>query len=360
MTLGLFMMPYHDPRRDLHRALLEDVDTAIHADMVGFDELWVGEHYSAPSEPITSPFIFLANLIARTQRIRLCTGVINLPNQHPAVVAAHASLLDHLSEGRFTFGISTGGLPSDFELFKRMDGAERASMMVEFADMISKLWASDGPYVLHGKHWDISLKDFVYPEFGVGTILKPFQQPCPPMAVSAASPASGSVKLAGQRGWQFISAHFCAPASIKSHWTTYLAGCESAGRRPDPTAWRIARVIHVAEDDAQARAYAEDPDGPYYDIWRYLLGVLRRAGQTGMLKTDKAMPDDAVTPEYALKTFAIYGSPKRVAEQLNALRAEVGPLAGVVALAIEFGDRRKVLDSMSLLASKVRPSLGWA
>ncbi|MBL8700413.1 MAG: LLM class flavin-dependent oxidoreductase [Alphaproteobacteria bacterium] len=360
MTLGLFMMPYHDPRRDVHRALLDDVDTAVHADQVGFDEFWVGEHYSAPSEPITSPFIFLANLIARTKRIRLCTGVINLPNQHPAVVAAHAALLDHLAQGRFTFGISTGGLPSDFELFKRTDGAERASMMVESADMIARLWASDGPYELHGKHWDISLKDFVVPELGVGAILKPHQRPHPPMAVSAASPSSGSVRLAGARGWQFISAHFCTRASIKSHWAAYLAGCESAGRRPDPSAWRVARVIHVARDDAEARAYVEDPAGPYYDFWRYLLGLLRRAGQIGMLKTDKTLPDDAITPEYALREFAIYGSPARVAERLQSLRDEVGPFTGVVALAIEFGDRRRVLDSLSLLASEVRPALAWA
>lgn len=357
MKLGLFMMPYHDPRRDLHRALLEDVDTAVHADQVGLDEFWVGEHYSAPSEPITSPFIFLANLIARTKRIRLCTGVINLPQQHPAIVAAHAALLDHLSEGRFTFGISTGGLPSDFELFKRTDAAERNAMMIESADTIVKLWASDGPYVIPGKYWDISLKDFVVPELGIGTILKPYQQPHPPMAVSAASPSSGSVKLAGAKGWQFISAHFCTRASIKSHWSTYLAGCEAGGRKPDPTAWRVARVIHVAQDDAAARAYAEDPAGPYYDFWRYLLGVLARAGMLGMLKTDKAMPDSAVTPEYALREFAIYGSPKRVAEQLNALRDEVGPYAGVVALAIEFGDRRRIMDSLSLLASEVRPLL---
>ena len=53
MKLGMFMMPYHDPRRDLHQALHEDVEVAVHADRAGIEELWVGEHYSAPSEPIT-------------------------------------------------------------------------------------------------------------------------------------------------------------------------------------------------------------------------------------------------------------------------------------------------------------------
>ena len=57
--------PRTEPRRDLHQALHEDVEVAVHADRAGIEELWVGEHYSAPSEPITSPFIFLANLVAR-------------------------------------------------------------------------------------------------------------------------------------------------------------------------------------------------------------------------------------------------------------------------------------------------------
>ncbi len=357
MQLGMFMMPYHHPKRDLHRALLDDVETAVHADAVGFDELWVGEHYSAPSEPITCPFTFLANLIARTKRIRLCTGVINLPQQHPAVVAAHAALLDHLSEGRLTFGISSGGLPSDFELFKRTDPAERVSMMEESAEMILKLWTGESPIALKGKHWDISLEKFVVPELGIGSMIRPYQLPHPPIAVSAASPSSGSVRWAGEKGWGFISAHFCTRASLVSHWKVYLEGCAKAGRAPNPADWRIARVIHVARDDAEARAYFEDPDGPYVDFWRYLIGVLTRANMLALLKTDKAMPDAGITPEYALKTFSICGSPRSVADQVIALREEVGPFGGLVSLAIEFGDRRSVLGSMDLLAREVTPLL---
>jgi alkanesulfonate monooxygenase SsuD/methylene tetrahydromethanopterin reductase-like flavin-dependent oxidoreductase (luciferase family) len=85
--------------------------------------------------------------------------------------------------------------------------------------------------------------------------------------------------------------------------------------------------------------------------------VLTRAGMLSMLKTDKAMPDAAVTPDYALRSFAICGSPQRVAEQIRDLRAEVGDFRGLVALAVEFGDRAKIFDSMSLLSGEVRPLL---
>jgi alkanesulfonate monooxygenase SsuD/methylene tetrahydromethanopterin reductase-like flavin-dependent oxidoreductase (luciferase family) len=77
-----------------------------------------------------------------------------------------------------------------------------------------------------------------------------------------------------------------------------------------------------------------------------------------MLKTDKAMPDSAVTPDYALRTFSICGSPRRVAEQIRELRDEVGDFGGLVSLAVEFGDRARILGSMSLLSEEVRPLLG--
>ena len=56
--------------------------------------------------------------------------------------------------------------------------------------MTERLWASDGPYALHGKHWDISRKDFVVPERGIGTTLKPYQRPHPPTHSTARSLAA--------------------------------------------------------------------------------------------------------------------------------------------------------------------------
>ena len=53
------------------------------------------------------------------------------------LVASHAALLDHLSEGRFIFGVSPGGLPSDFELFKTPDPKARSEMMEESVAMIN-------------------------------------------------------------------------------------------------------------------------------------------------------------------------------------------------------------------------------
>ena len=357
MKLGMFMMPCHDPKRDVHQALLEDVATAVHADQVGFDEFWMGEHYAAPTEPVTSPFAFLGNLIPRTKRMKLCTGMINLPQQNPAVVASHAALLDHLSEGRFIFGVSPGGLPSDFELFKTPDPKARSEMMEESVAMMLALWQQDAPYELKGKYWDITIKEWVYPELGVGSLLKPYQKPHPPMAVSAMSPFSGTARFAGTRGFNLISGHFSAEFTVKSQWQAYCQGAESKGLKPDPANWRVARPIFVADTERQARDYFFDPKGPFHALYSYLIGLVGKAGQLSLFKKTKDMPDSAVTVDYALNEFGIYGDPAQVAARILELRSAVGPFGGVVMMAMEYLDRAQIERSMALMAEQVMPKL---
>src|SRR6202008_4515287 len=98
--LGLFTMPFHHPARDYTEILEEDQEAIVLADRLGFSEAFVGEHFSSWSERITSPLIFLASLASRTQQIKFAPGVINLPQLHPATVAAHAAMFDHLVRGR--------------------------------------------------------------------------------------------------------------------------------------------------------------------------------------------------------------------------------------------------------------------
>ena len=117
MRLGLFMMPLHPPTRTLGDFLAETTEKALLAEQLGFDEMWLGEHFSATSEPIPSPLMFMASLLPQTKRMAFATGVINLPNRHPAVIAAEVAQFDYMSKGRFIFGIGTGSLPSDYELF---------------------------------------------------------------------------------------------------------------------------------------------------------------------------------------------------------------------------------------------------
>ena len=201
MKLGMFMMPVNDHRRDTHTVLKEDVEIAVACDRLGFDEFWIGEHYTTLSEPVTCPFMFLSNLIARTERMKLGTGVVNLPQRHPVQTAAHAALLDHLSDGRLILGVSPGGLVSDFEMFGVTDLQVRREMAGEAVETVLKLWSTEPPYDIRGKYWTLRLEDYHWPDLGVGAMIKPYQKPHPPLVASAMSPDSGGVRSAAARGW---------------------------------------------------------------------------------------------------------------------------------------------------------------
>ena len=83
------------------------------------------------------------------------SGTVNLPNNHPAQVAAHVAMVDHMLEGRFLFGIGPGGLRSDMEMLGNLD-QDRSAMFVEAIDHILALWSGRPPYKLEGRFWKLS------------------------------------------------------------------------------------------------------------------------------------------------------------------------------------------------------------
>ena len=169
MRLGLFMMPLHPPERPMHETLAEDTEKSLLADRLGFHELWVGEHFSASSEPIASPLMFMAALAPRTN-LTFATGVINLPNHHPAMVAAEVAQFDHMTGGRFIMGIGPGGLASDWELFGNTDAKLRGARMLEAVDQILAIWAGDPPYDIAGPFFNDTATTEIYTSVVVGSV----------------------------------------------------------------------------------------------------------------------------------------------------------------------------------------------
>ena len=129
MKYSTFMMPLHPPGRSPTETLQEDREAVILADRLGYSEAFVGEHITDAAETVTSSLIFLATLATETQQIMLGTGTLNLPNTHPAAVAAQVAMLDHLLKGRLIMGISPGGLMSDAEVFGTL-GRDRNARVV--------------------------------------------------------------------------------------------------------------------------------------------------------------------------------------------------------------------------------------
>src|SRR5579872_6515930 len=148
-------MPLHPPTRDYTAVLKEDREAIVLADRLGYVEAFVGEHVTDTAEPVTSCLVFIASLMDQTKNIVLGSGTVNLPNNHPAQVAAQVAMIDHLLEGRFLFGISPGGLLSDAEAFGNLD-SNRTEMFVESIDQVLAIWAGEAPYNLQGKYWNIT------------------------------------------------------------------------------------------------------------------------------------------------------------------------------------------------------------
>jgi alkanesulfonate monooxygenase SsuD/methylene tetrahydromethanopterin reductase-like flavin-dependent oxidoreductase (luciferase family) len=359
MNLGFFTMPIHPPEKDWRLSLREDREAFLLADELGFIEGYVGEHITDRAENITSCIAFIAWIAAATKQIKLGTGTINMPNTHPAVVAASVAMLDHMLEGRLIFGISPGGLLSDAELFGNLD-ANRNEMLLESINQVLDIWAGEPPYNFQGKYWNISTQRTLISDIGQGYIARPLQRPHPPIVVTAVAPFSKGVTEAAARGWEPISANFLMPVWVKSHWPRYVEGCKRGGRVADPANWRVAKSVFVAKDASTAKAYATAPDGPYVHYYRSLFTKLKMSGRIELFKTRRDQPDDEVTLETICDKLVIYGTPESVADQLLAFQDEVGKFGTLLYAGKDWKDRELGRRSMIMMAEKVMPRVNAA
>ncbi|SIT04524.1 Flavin-dependent oxidoreductase, luciferase family (includes alkanesulfonate monooxygenase SsuD and methylene tetrahydromethanopterin reductase) [Roseivivax lentus] len=359
MDLGFFTMPIHPVDKDWRQSLAEDRAAFLLADELGFTEAYVGEHVTDAAENITSCAMFIASLASAVKRMRLGTGTVNMPNSHPAAVAAQVAMLDHMLDGRFNFGISPGGLASDAEVFGNLD-RDRPGMFLEAINMVLEIWAREAPYNIKGEYWEVSTERTQMTEIGQGIMPKPLQRPHPPIVVTAVAPFSKGVTEAAARGWEPISANFLMPQWVKSHWPKYVEGCERAGRPADLTNWRVAKSVFVADDPDTARAYATDPNSPYRFYYSQLLTKMRKHNRLGLFKEYHDQPDEEVTLDHVCERLIIWGTPDKVADDLMAFREEVGAFGTLLVAGKDWADVELSRRSKVLLAEQVKPKIDAA
>ncbi|HEX4409202.1 MAG TPA: LLM class flavin-dependent oxidoreductase [Xanthobacteraceae bacterium] len=359
MRLGLFMMPVHPPQRSLADTLAEDDEKSLYADKLGFNELWVGEHFSATTEPIPSPLMFMAGLVPRTKNLSFGTAVMCLPNHHPVKVAAEVAQFDHMSRGRFMFGIGLGGLFSDFELFDNADRTVRTRKAMESIRLIQAIWAQDPPYDLKGEFWNVRIKDAIIPELGIGFMPKPYTKAGPPISMSVSSRNSPTARGAAKNGWGIISANNVPTSALGSHWQTYAKACAEAGRPARGENWRVARNIMIAPTDTEARDRVYSEQGANRYFYSYMREVLSRVGLLSALRPREDMPDEETTVEVITEGSLLYGSPKTVLDKLIALRDAAGPFGSLLMTGLDWSGPNAAWerDSMRLLAQDVMPKL---
>ncbi len=209
MKLGLFNI---NMGRQASPAALTKAAQA--AEAAGFESLWAGEHVvlpdpqvppspMAPQDPALDSLVGLTFAAAVTERIRLATGIVIMPQRNPVVLAKQIASLDVLSGGRFTFGIGVGYLEPEF----RAIGAnfpERGAVTDEFLDGMHSLWYDEHPEH-HGTYVDFA---------GVDAQPRPVQQPIP-IVVGGHTPAAYRRAVARGHGWYgFAMTPETAAASI--------------------------------------------------------------------------------------------------------------------------------------------------
>src|SRR5215475_3131951 len=118
--------------RNVYRNELRIADLA---EPLGFESLWGVEHHFTDYTLCPDVLQYLTYFAARTHHIQLGSMVVVLPWHDPMRVAEQVTMLDHLSNGRFIFGIGRGLARIEYEGF-RLDQNEGRSLFVEYAELI--------------------------------------------------------------------------------------------------------------------------------------------------------------------------------------------------------------------------------
>src|SRR5499426_4155839 len=86
-------------------ALRNTLDLAMLADRLGYKRYWVAEHHNLPSVASSAPEIMIGQIAAATERIRVGSGGVMLPNHAPLMVAERFKVLEALFPGRIDLGL---------------------------------------------------------------------------------------------------------------------------------------------------------------------------------------------------------------------------------------------------------------
>src|SRR5262245_53704178 len=116
MHVGIFI---EERRRGASEgsAFQEAVELTEATEAWGLDGVWLGEIHFNPTRSVQSAPMALASfLAARTQRVRIGTAVTVLPLAHPLRIAEEVATVDHLSRGRFDFGVGRSGAASTYDV----------------------------------------------------------------------------------------------------------------------------------------------------------------------------------------------------------------------------------------------------
>ena len=184
MKFGIYLPnfgPYGDAR--VLANLAQDSESS------GWDGFFIWDHIAEWALPMVDPWVALAAVAIRTQRIRIGSTVTPLPRRRPWKLAREAVSIDHLSGGRLTLGVGIGAGQIEWDhLGEQPDLKKRGAMLDEALSVLVGLWSGE-PFSYAGQYYQIEKAHF---------LPKPLQHPRIPIWVGGNWPNKAPFRRAAK------------------------------------------------------------------------------------------------------------------------------------------------------------------
>jgi alkanesulfonate monooxygenase SsuD/methylene tetrahydromethanopterin reductase-like flavin-dependent oxidoreductase (luciferase family) len=286
----------------------------------GVDCVWLGEIHFTPTRSVISASLQVASAIAtRTRRLRVGTAVQVLPLNHPLRIAEEVATVDHISEGRFEFGIGRSGVVRTYDVYG-VAYAESQARFREALEIIREGWKGE-PFSYKGQFYRIE-NAIVVP--------RPVQVPHPPIRMATTS--DETFPLAGRLGLPiFVGLRTTEIPDLQAQLAPYRQAWREAGHPGEGSVYlRIPVYASPTEQGA-----VEEPRESMSAFFARQTELARAAvGRAGAGPADRrrmqAERMARLTYEDVLARKVAFGTAAGVIDRLTQLREELG-LDGIVA-----------------------------
>jgi len=244
MNFGSFMEFHTREGNGPEDAFQESFDHIALAEDLGLDTVWLAEtHFNPNRSVLSAPLVLAAAIAGRTKRIKIGTAVQILPLGTPLRIAEKVATLDHVSGGRFEFGISRSGLPSAYNGYN-IPYTESRERFYESMEIIKKAFTKDS-FTYSGKYNSYE---------NVCLTPKPLQKPYPQMRIAATT--SETFTTLGQMGIPiFVGVRGLSLSDVTEQVALYREAFKKANHATGSILLRVP--VHVAESTAEALANSE-------------------------------------------------------------------------------------------------------
>jgi probable F420-dependent oxidoreductase len=230
------------------------VATAVKAEELGFDAVFVNDHIIVDSSPRSAawtntydPFVSLSFIAANTTRIGLGVSVLIVPYRNPIATAKMLATLDRMSNGRLIAGVGVGWNEAEYKALG-VPFHERGARTTEYLRIWQACWAP-GKVSFDGRFFSFS---------DMHVSPRPSRQPHPPIWVGGLSDAALRRAAAFAEVWQPTP----TPLAELIERQTYLrAACDRIGRQEPPETRMSFRVEFSAITGNAVPAGAKRPVG---------------------------------------------------------------------------------------------------